>query len=705
VHHQAAISINQPYWEANMQKYSLQKMIAAIAVALLFVTSFVSFRAMTVTAAPAMQEVRAKEVTGSIPGGQFAQVWLAVEPETPGAQVTLIAEWDRNNPADQGLNFFILDDQGVRRVGDDTLSTIALGAGSANFVLNGPDNTLGASFNAIGTAIYTVVVSNESSQDANFTLRSTNAFIIDGSGQVTDPNAPEVTADEETSTEEATDTESPAASTAVTTTVATTTTTTTTTTTAPADVATTTTVTATATPAPAVTTVSGTARATTLSGSLPEQNAQHFLGLEPEGRDAQVTLRLTFEPQDSSELGRRLNFWVLDSDGFKQFLSGTDSSDVAIAAGNRVFRGVENERVANFRVVGSGSYTVLVYNNATVPGTYELSIEGGILVDDAGQTNEAQSSATTLSATGAVTTSTTATGTVATTATTETAAETTDTATTETTTETAAARTGEPGGTYTVQSGDTLALVARDIYGDLALYESLCSFNNITDCNTIEVGDVIQLPTQAQIASGAQSAVTPTAAATPAATPAAAATPAVSATESVSETTPSTLASDPITETATTTAETTDTATTESTAAADTIYATLVDNGNFTTLVKALDQSGLDSALNGSDELTLFAPTDAAFVALRNRFSLTEAQLLGLPELTDTLRYHVLSGDALSSTITDGMSATTLQGKDVRFEVDGEAIKINGANIIATDVQTANGIIHVIDAVIIPPAN
>jgi uncharacterized surface protein with fasciclin (FAS1) repeats len=343
---------------------------------------------------------------------------------------------------------------------------------------------------------------------------------------------------------------------------------------------------------------------------------------------------------------------------------------------------------------------VIVYNSATIPGTYTLSIEGGLLVDDAGQTNEATAGGTTLSATGTVTTSTATTGTVATTTTTADA----------TTTTTTPARAGEPGGTYTVQSGDTLALIARDIYGNLALYEELCAFNNIANCNVIEVGDVIQLPTQAQISAGATApaAATPaattatTAVATPTATPAA-----VSATEGVTETAPATLTA---TETTTETTTTTGTTTTETTAdesssvSGDTIYATLVDNGNFTTLVKALDQSGLDSVLNGSDEFTLFAPTDAAFVALRNRFSLTEAQLLGLPELTDTLRYHVLSGAALSTGLSDGMAATTVQGKDVRFEVDGDAVKINGANIIAADVETANGVIHVIDAVIIPPA-
>ena len=120
--------------------------------------------------------------------------------------------------------------------------------------------------------------------------------------------------------------------------------------------------------------------------------------------------------------------------------------------------------------------------------------------------------------------------------------------------------------------------------------------------------------------------------------------------------------------------------------------------------MKGLEATGLDSTLNQAGELTLFAPTDAAFVALRNRFSLTEEQLLGLPELADTLRYHVLSGIVLSDALADGTSTTTLQGKDVRFEVDGDTIKINGATLIATDVETTNGAIHVIDAVIIPPA-
>lgn len=688
-----------------MQKLRLHTLFAAFIVAALLMVSFATIVWAMGEAAPVLQQLRAREVRGTLTGGQFAKIWLGLEPEAPGSQVTVIAEWDRNQPADQGLNFYILDDQGVRRIGDETLSTIALGAGSADFVQNGPANVLGASFNANGLGPYTLVVINDSSQDASFTLRVTSGFITDGSGQVTDPSAP-TTAVTTTTTTTAT-TAAPAPTTAVTTTSATTTTAATP---AATTATTTTAVTATATPAPATTTAvatGGPVRTTSLSGSLPEQNDQHFLGLEPEGRDTQITLRLTIEPQDSSELARRLNFWVLDSSGFSQFLGGTDASDVAIAAGNRVFRGLENERVASFRATGTGNYTVIVYNNATVPGSYELSIEGGLLIDDNGQTNESQSAG--------VSTTTTVTGTTATTATTAAPVSTTA-ATTTTATTTTAARTGEPGGTYTVQSGDTLALIARDIYGDLQLYDELCAFNNIADCNVIEVGDVVRLPTTAQISAGATAA--PTAAATPraTATPAAAAPAATTAATTTVTTTQTTTAtataaaprptvrpSTPVTSTGTTTT-TGGTGTTGTTASGSTILDTLEANGNFNTLVKALEATGLDSTLAGTGDLTIFAPTDVAFAALRTEFNLTEEELLALPELAAVLRYHVLNMPVTSADITDGLTEPTIEGNTIRFGVNGASTTVNGnANVIAADVEASNGVIHVIDKVIIPP--
>ncbi len=685
-----------------MQKNRLHKLSAAIAVALTLAIAFTAFVSATGKAAPVAQGVRAQEVRGVLTGGQFAQIWLGLVPEVSGAQVTVIAEWDRSNPASSGLNFFLLDEQGVRRVGEEPMSSIALGAGNPDFDVNAPDNTVGASFNANGFGPYTIVVSNESSQDASFTLRVTNGFILDDSNQVTDPSSPVTTTQttETTVVTETTTTTVAATATPVAATAAVTTTT-----------ASTATVAATATPAAttapaAVTGTPGVVRTLELSGELPVQDAQHFLGLQPDGNDVEMTLRLTFDPQDNSELARRLNFWVLTQAGFQQVIGGANPSDVAIAAGNRVFRGQNNERVASFRSSGTGAFTVIVYNNATVPGTYTLGVEGGLLIDDAGQTNEGKAAGST-----AITTTGNLTTTVTTTVTTTTAAPAASTATTTTVATAATGRTGEPGGSYTVKSGDTLALIARDIYGNVQLYEQLCSFNSITNCNVIEVGDVINLPTTAQLNSGATAPAAPAATATPAtpATPTTTSAPAATAT--VTATTPVT-ATTGVTPTTATTGTTTGGSTTTgsttagstATAASQSIYAVLAANSNYSSLVRALDKAGLSSALDGSGEYTIFAPTNAAFTALRTRFNLSEAQFLALPELADTLRFHVLSGVTPVESLTDGEQAATLQGKDVNFEVDGSTAKVNGANIVANDIAASNGMIHVIDAVIIPPA-
>jgi len=314
-----------------------------------------------------------------------------------------------------------------------------------------------------------------------------------------------------------------------------------------------------------------------------------------------------------------------------------------------------------------------------------------MLIDDAAQTNEGKSTGTALNATGAVT------ATTATTSTTPAAAA------------TPAAATGTAGGSYTVKSGDTLAIIARDVYGDYKLYEQLCAFNKVADCNVIEVGDVIQLPTQAQL----NTTVAPTATPRPAATPTVRATTATTTTTSTASATNAVTTTTAVTRTAAVTSTNAVTATTPatttggagaSTAGGQSIYDVLAGNNNYSALVKALDTTGVGTALDGAGEFTLFAPTNAAFNALRSRFNLSEAQLLALPELTDTLRFHVLNGETMAESITDGLQEATLQGKNVTFDIDGTGAKVNGANIIATDIQAANGIIHVIDAVIIPPA-
>lgn len=680
-----------------MSKLYFQKLITAMLVAVLFMSSFTTLAKAENLNAPAAQAVRANQVKGAIEGGQFAKIWLGLETETPGAQITVTSDWDRDNPLQNGLGFFILDDTGLTRAqAGEALNTIALAAGNANFTVNSASNSLGASLNAVGTAKYTLVVYNDSNTTANFTLTASNAFIVDDSNKVTNPNA------------------APAATAVVTGTVAAGTTTATTTTVATAAATpaatvatTTTTAVAVATTAPVAVGTPGIVKAQELSGDLPNQNDQHFLGLQPNERDATITLRLTFDPQDSTELARRLNFWVLDPAGFTQFQGGSNASDVAIAAGSRDVDSQDNERVAHFKAVGTGSYTVIVYNNSRVPGSYTLTAVGGLLVDDSNQTRNAKQVTPAVAATGA----TTVTNTTTTTATATPAAQTSTTATTTTTT---AARTGTPGGTYTVKSGDTIALIARDIYGDYKLYQQLCAFNNITACDAIEVGQTIKLPTQAQIKAGVTTTAAPAATPTKAATTAATTTTVAKPTATLTTTTTSgTATTKPLTTTTATTtsavttttpATTTTTTTTTAGAGGSTIVDTAIANGGLKTLVAALEATGADSILKGPGPFTLFAPTDAAFAALP-RGSLQQLMANPTGQLTDIVHYHIIKGKLLAADLSDGLEATTLQGKAVKFSVSGNTIKINGYRVLTKDIQASNGVIHVIETVILPPAD
>lgn len=687
-----------------MLKLSFQKFITAFVVGAMLLSSFANVTKAATNNAPLAQVVRAQQVKGAIKGGQFAKIWLGLEPETPGAQITVTSDWDRDNPTQNGVGFFVLDATGLTKAqAGEALNTIALAAGNPKFVVTAPSNQLGASINATGTAKYTIVVYNDSASDANFTLNATNAFIVDDSNQVTNPNAAAATtvggSTTVTNTTTTTNTATPAAATPAATVAATVATTTTT-------------AAATATTAPvAAVGTPGVVKAAQLSGDLPNQNDQHFLGLQPNERDATITLRLTFDPQDSSELARRLNFWVLNQSGFAQFQGGSNASDVAIAAGSRDVDSQVNERVAHFKAVGLGNYTVIVYNNSRVPGSYTLSVEGGLLIDDSGQTRNAKQ-ATTVSTTGTTTTTTT---TSTTTATPAAQASTTST----TTTTTSGARTGTPGGTYTVKSGDTLALIARDIYGNYKLYQQLCDFNNIAACDAIEVGQVIKLPTQAQITAGITrtgGATTTTTTAKPTPTP----TKAASTTTSSASTT----ASNAVTSTTTTAAATptstvapsqsvtnttavTSTGSTTATASGSggsNIVDTAIANGGLKTLVAALQATGADATLRGAGPFTLFAPTDAAFAALP-RGSLQQLMANPTGQLTDIVRYHVVKGKLMAADLSDGLQATTLQGKPVRFSVSGNTIKINGYRVLTKDIQASNGVIHIIETVILPPAD
>jgi uncharacterized surface protein with fasciclin (FAS1) repeats len=132
------------------------------------------------------------------------------------------------------------------------------------------------------------------------------------------------------------------------------------------------------------------------------------------------------------------------------------------------------------------------------------------------------------------------------------------------------------------------------------------------------------------------------------------------------------------------------------------IVETAVGAGSFTTLVAAVEAAGLVETLSGEGPFTVFAPTDEAFAALPEG---TVESLL-MPENRDqlvaVLTYHVVPGAVMSTDLSDGMTATTVQGADITIDLDN-GVMVNDATVTTADIEASNGVIHVIDSVILPP--
>jgi len=133
-----------------------------------------------------------------------------------------------------------------------------------------------------------------------------------------------------------------------------------------------------------------------------------------------------------------------------------------------------------------------------------------------------------------------------------------------------------------------------------------------------------------------------------------------------------------------------------------TVVDVIVNSPDHNTLETAVLAAGLETALSGDGPFTVFAPTDDAFAALPAE--LLNA-LLNDPQglLTNVLLYHVLAAEVLSTDLMDGMTATTLLGADITVSINNDGVFINDAQVTVADIQTDNGVVHVIDAVLIPP--
>ena len=132
------------------------------------------------------------------------------------------------------------------------------------------------------------------------------------------------------------------------------------------------------------------------------------------------------------------------------------------------------------------------------------------------------------------------------------------------------------------------------------------------------------------------------------------------------------------------------------------IVETAVSNGSFKTLVAAVTAAGLVETLSGAGPFTVFAPVDDAFAALPAGTVESLVEPGNKEKLAGILTYHVLAGKVLSTDLTDGMTATTVNGEEITIHLTGGKVLVNDAEVVIADVETDNGVIHAINKVIMP---
>ena len=135
----------------------------------------------------------------------------------------------------------------------------------------------------------------------------------------------------------------------------------------------------------------------------------------------------------------------------------------------------------------------------------------------------------------------------------------------------------------------------------------------------------------------------------------------------------------------------------------NTVYDIVSNSPDHTTLKTAIDACALDGTLSGSGPFTLFAPTDAAFNLLPS--GTVTALLADIPQLTSILKHHVVSGSVMSSMLTNNQIVTTLEGTDLTVTINSTGVYIDNAMVTVADIAADNGVVHVIDAVLLPPTD
>ncbi len=207
-------------------------------------------------------------------------------------------------------------------------------------------------------------------------------------------------------------------------------------------------------------------------------------------------------------------------------------------------------------------------------------------------------------------------------------------------------------------------------------------------------------PTTPNPLSTPASTPTPGSTSTPAPTPPSSSTPSSSPSSFPTPSSTSTPNSTPIPNSAPTPSSTSTPSSTTPSATSN-IVGVASANGNFKVLIKALKAAGLDKTLSGPGPFTVFAPTDKAFAALPAGTVESLLKPANKQKLVALLSYHVVSGQEKSTDLKSG-SVPTLAGKPVTVKVQASGVTINNAKVVKADIAASNGVIHVIDKVLLP---
>ena len=357
--------------------YGWQRAAGLLGFVLLFVLSVMPGRAAAAPAsqpaAPASQATvqRATAVAGQLQPAAYH--YLGLEPTFRDGTVILTLALE---PADDknlrgAINFIVLDEDGLRRVlaGADPQELDI--AASAPLQFDPLGNKYQAIFKASGRNMYTVIVFNSGGKAGGYKLTALNGVLVDDADQITvvTPVASAASAGLATTlTATATSTATMAARVSAT---------------EGAPLTMDTTGGPMTPPAPSVT-------ALRISGLLDELIYRHFLAVRPAVRDGIVNLEMKYDPQGVVTEGN-VNFLILDDDGMRRFIYGGEIGGQSLATGfPKPFSPNRNELAASFNASGSNEYTVVPYSYVPITVTYALSADGGVLVDQYGQSNEAR---------------------------------------------------------------------------------------------------------------------------------------------------------------------------------------------------------------------------------------------------------------------------------------------------------------------------